>query len=146
MSVIARSRGPSPTYVEAMSVSITETTFFEPSPSWTEQLKTRIAFLRQEYEGVTESVARYLQRNSDVAWTLIGAKPALTESFRGPVNVTLRLVRDPEEDDAEEHLFGYIQSELPVADALDALDRFDQSWLLDHMDMLSGRLDFDLGF
>jgi len=145
MSIIARGRPPLRTYVDTSSPSITEEASFEPSTSWTEH-EALIMFLRQEYKGVTESVARHLQRNSDVAWKLIGAKPALVESFRGPVSVTLRLVTDPDDDDAEERLFGYIQCVLPVADALNALDRFDESWLLDSSDTLAGRLNFDLHF
>jgi hypothetical protein len=145
MSVIARERAT----VLASSASITAQPLnvgLDSSTSWIEEREARIEFLRREYDIASEAVVTYLRRNADVAWTLIGAKAALKQSFGDPVDVTLRIVRDPEEEDPAEQLFGYIRCPLPLADALDALDRFDNSWLLGHLDMVVGRLSFDLRF
>jgi len=129
MSVIAIADGPAqPILSQAASASIiTAETLPASSRSWTEEREALIAFLRGEYDLASEPAVTYLRRNSELAWLLVGAKPVLEESFRGPVGVTLRVVRDPEEDDSEEHLFGYISCALPLVDALDALDRFDYS-------------------
>jgi hypothetical protein len=43
-------------------------------------------------------------------------------------------------------LFGYISTDLPVEEALERLERFDEMWFLDAMPDIPARLNFNLRF
>jgi hypothetical protein len=130
---------------EALGLAISGEAY-NPSSSWTEERERLIAFLQREYAFSSDGVAAYLQRNSDVAWMLIGAKRALQSEFGGSVAIQLAVVTDPDSEEPTQELFAYVRSPLRLDDALDALDRFDQHWYLDKVDQIGGRLGFDLSF
>ena len=109
-----------------------------------EQLEALIEYLRSSYE-ITAEALKFLERNTDIAWTLIDARPALEYSF-GPAIVSLEVVRELEDEAAQERLSASIASPLSLDDALAALEQFDEEWLLHHLQLISARLDFDLKF
>lgn len=129
--------------------SVATTQEFESYPSsesWTDAREALIEMIRTKYEFASEAVATHLRRNSEIAWKLLGAETALIDAFRTRVDLSLDLVRDPEHEEAEPELFGYVRSALQLEEALAAVDRFDQAWFIDNLDILAGRLSFDLKF
>jgi len=109
-----------------------------------EQREVLIGYLQRRF-AVSPPTLKFLRRNTDLAWVLVGAREAIEASF-GPVIIRLDVVKDPEDEGAEERLFGYIRSSLPLDDALLALKRFDEEWFLDNLRITSNRLNFDFEF
>ncbi|HEV2109146.1 MAG TPA: hypothetical protein VGR16_12855, partial [Thermomicrobiales bacterium] len=56
----------------------------------------------------------------------------------------LRLIVDPERPDKEANLLASIQTSLPIDEAVDALDRLDETWWLEASVRGSGLLILDL--
>jgi hypothetical protein len=76
---------------------------------------------------------------------LAEARPYLERLFGPTPQVILEVTSDPVSEDSEE-LFGYIQTSLPVEEALDRLHRLDQEWFLALISRVRGRLNFNLDF
>ena len=142
-AVALHTTGFSPTAV-ALAAAVSGDAY-EPSRSVLVEREMLILFLAEQYVGAAGSVASYLRRNSDIAWMLIGAKPAISAEF-GDVEVTLRLIQDSDSDEPSDKIFAYVRTGLPLDDALDALDRFDATWLLPRLQSVAGRLNIDLAF
>ena len=122
---------------------------FRPSPSWTEhrdELELLIQHLRVSFSFASGDVSVFLRRNSDVAWLLLGAARALESAFGPSIDVRLSVVLDPDVEHGAPRLFGYIRTSLPLEDALERLNLFDVDWLISHLDIIDGRLGFDLSF
>ncbi len=91
------------------------------------------------------AVRRFLGRSADLISLLDEAFFQLQKQFGRDVSIALEVISDPEGEDAEE-LFGYVSTALAIEDAIARLDRFDESWFLDHLPILGGRLNFNLEF
>ena len=144
MSVLAPSFGEAG-LEESKSVTAARDVF-EDSPSWTEQRERLLAHIRQQYIVRAESVVTYLRRNSDLAWMLLGAMASLVEQFNGRLGVELELVQDPDAEDRREQIVAYVTGGESLEASRAALDRFDEQWLVEHLQALDGRVTFDLKF
>lgn len=117
------------------------------SSSWIEERDALLRFWASRHEGMAQGrVQCFLRRNSDLAWMLLDAEVALGLAFGSAIRLQFRMEDDPEAVGAPETLFGLVASTLPTADALDALNRFDASWFIQHAGAIGGRMAFDLKF
>lgn len=74
---------------------------------------------------------------------LFEAYPHLARCFGPNPQVALEVVQDPEVADWTQ-LVAYILTSLPVNQALDRLDRFDDEWFLDQVDQVDDLFNFNL--
>ncbi|OGF56907.1 MAG: hypothetical protein A2Z21_07335 [Candidatus Fraserbacteria bacterium RBG_16_55_9] len=102
--------------------------------------------LNNLYEFVKKpEVDAYLQRYKFLERILAEAAAEIREAFGFAINLSLEVRYDPEAPD-EAALFAYIHTDLPPDEALEKLDRFDQEWLLDQLDRIDGKLNFNLKY
>lgn len=87
----------------------------------------------------------FLYTHSQLTEILIKAHTYLRKYFGSNPQVTLELISDPETTGWEQ-LYAYILTSLPVDDALDRLDRFDEEWFIGQLDQVDGLLNFNLEF
>lgn len=71
------------------------------------------------------------------------AWPALVEYFGNSVEIVLELMYIPDEA-AHEELVGWIQSTDAVDEGLKKFGRFEDEWLLDHLDEMEDHFSFNL--
>jgi len=89
--------------------------------------------------------ARFLQIHPALIDLLLEASPYVERYFGPNPQVVLEVVRDPEVTGSEE-LFANICTSLPVEEALERLDQFDEKWFLAQLERTAGRFNFNLEF
>jgi len=89
------------------------------------------------------AVERFLGRHPQLIDLLIEAHAHVAEHFGPHVHVVLEVVADPESDTGDQ-LFAYISTTLPPGEALGRLDRIDEEWFLDKLDVAGGLFNFNL--
>ena len=90
-------------------------------------------------------ILRFVRAYPSAVDILSEALPYLERLFGPAPQVILEVTFDPESEGSEE-LFGYIQTSLPVEEALDRLHQLDQEWFLAQISRVRGRLNFNLEF
>jgi hypothetical protein len=90
-----------------------------------------------------EMVSAYLTRHPEVWRLLEAAWPALVRCFGGPVDIVLEVITYPEEK-AHEELVAWVQSTDDVYEGLDKLERFDDEWFLDHLELAGDGVNFNI--
>jgi hypothetical protein len=89
------------------------------------------------------AVERFLDRHPQLIDLLIEAHAHVVKHFGPDVHVVLEVVVDPESDIGEQ-LFAYISTTLTPGEALDRLDRVDEEWFLNQLDVAGGLFNFNL--
>jgi hypothetical protein len=84
----------------------------------------------------------YLQSHSELINFLLESHYYLEKYFGVSAKFELEVVQDPEAQ--HEQLIVYINIPLPVDEALTRLDRFDNDWFLDHINLLGHLINFNL--
>lgn len=90
-----------------------------------------------------QAVERFLDRHPQLIDLIIEAHPHVAQHFGPEVHVVLEVVRDPEGETSEQ-LFAYISTTLPACEALACLDRVDEEWFLNQLDVAGGLFNFNL--
>ena len=93
----------------------------------------------------SRAVREYLAKHRVLQSVLVEAHEYLRRCFGPNLHVELCLRPDPEVEGLDV-LFGYISTDLPVEEALERLERFDEMWFLDAMPDIPARLNFNLRF
>jgi hypothetical protein len=145
MTLVASIAAIEPSTTESESVSESDLLDVSTSSSWLEEREALISYVSGLYSGVSKPVQTFLRSNSDLAWVLIGARAAISRAF-GAATVRLALVQDIDVPEPRAQLFGYIAPATGLTGAGEALDRFDNDWLLERSDQLAGLLSFDLDY
>ncbi|MCX7707648.1 MAG: hypothetical protein N2204_06550 [Anaerolineae bacterium] len=96
------------------------------------------------FRGEAEAV-RFLRMHPALIDLLLEALPHVERYFGPHPEVVLEVVVDPEASDSEE-LFANIRTSLPVEEALECLNQFDEEWFLDQLARTEGRFNFNLEF
>lgn len=91
------------------------------------------------------AVMEYLDKHRVLQSVLVEAHEYLQRCFGPILDVELCLRPDPEVEGLDV-LFGYISTDLPVEEALERLERFDEMWFLDAMPGTPARLNFNIRF
>lgn len=89
------------------------------------------------------AVRRFLLHHPHLIDLLLEAHPYLAKSFGQDPQVALEVVHDREVADWTQ-LVAYIVTSLPVDQALDELDEFDDEWFLDQVDQAGDLFNFNL--
>lgn len=63
--------------------------------------------------------------------------------FKGPVDIVLEVISDPEKV-AHEEMVGWIQSADDVFTGLEKFERFEDEWFLDHMAQVDDKFSFNI--
>ena len=71
---------------------------------------------------------------------LFEGRTAVAILFGEETPVSLRIQRDP--DAGQDCLIVWIQTDLPPTEAVDRLMEFNETWLVDRLDLLGDRLTF----
>ncbi|MGH7596123.1 MAG: hypothetical protein ACREOI_07200 [bacterium] len=113
------------------------------------QSDTQTLELLQQY-GYTfrrpDEVVDFLLRHSSLLEILEKAPKQIQRHFgNGIISLVLEAVKDPETEDDEE-LILFIQTALPVDQALQKLDRLDDTWWLETGSRTQGNLGMNLEF
>ncbi len=91
------------------------------------------------------AVLQFVTDHPELIVVLLEAAPALARYFGPTQRATLQLVLDPEAE-GEQELVAHVRTTLPVAEALERLDKLDQGWLLDRVGSVSGLFNVNLVF
>ncbi len=91
------------------------------------------------------AVVAFLERHQEIEPFLALALPALTKCFDAPIEVDLEVMSYAYAT-AYDELVGWIQSTDDVATGMKKLDRFEEEWFLDHMDMVHNKFNFNIEF
>jgi hypothetical protein len=94
-----------------------------------------------EFRG-TNHINDYLQSHSELINFLLESHYHFEKYFGTSAKFELEVVHDPEAQ--HEQLIVYINTSLPVDEALIRLDQFDNDWFLDHIDWLNHLINFSL--
>jgi len=86
----------------------------------------------------------FFEKNSYLIPVVIEAYEELKERFPSE-KLVLEVVSDSEDDSCDE-LFAYINTSLPVEEALQKLDDLDEQWFLNKLDETKGLFNFNLKF
>lgn len=89
-------------------------------------------------------VKEFIEEHSYLTHILIESYELIIRFFGSGCYLELAVTTDPEEGFKE--LFVYIKTALPVDEALQKLDNFDDQWFLDKMSDTKGKLNFNLSF
>lgn len=88
-------------------------------------------------------IQQFLQEHHVLVNFLIEAHPYVSKYFGDHPQIALELISDPEIDGSEQ-LFAYIVTSLPVAEALERLNNFDEEWFIEQFDRVDGLFNFNL--
>ena len=88
-------------------------------------------------------VVDFLNQNPKVSGFISLAQSALVKNFGYPVDIILEVMADPDHDDFEE-LVAWIQSSDSINEGLEKLERFDDEWFLDHLDLVGNKFSFNI--
>ncbi len=89
------------------------------------------------------AVRRFLLNHPHLIDLLLEAYPHLAQTFGQDSHVALEVVRDPEVANWTQ-LVAYLVTSLPVDQALDKLDEFDDEWFLGQDDRVGDLFNFNL--
>ena len=92
-----------------------------------------------------EAVVAFLERHPEIEPFLGSALPVLTKCFDAPIEVDLEVMSYAYES-AYDELVGWIQSTDDVDTGMKKLDRFEEEWFLDHMEMVHNKFNFNIEF
>lgn len=84
----------------------------------------------------------YIRSHPELNNFLLESHNYLVKYFGTSAKFELEVVHDPEAQ--HEQLIVYINTPLPVDEALIRLDQFDNDWFLDHVNLLSHLINFNL--
>jgi hypothetical protein len=90
-------------------------------------------------------VEQFLQEHGFLLPLLVDAYPVIEKHFGPHPDVVLEVVTDPEGPD-ESDLVAFIRTSLSPDQVLDKLNRLDEEWFLDVMDMTQGKLCIHVEF
>ena len=112
---------------------------------WKGKLAFQVKAVAQTGVRVTHrnAVCRFLEHHPAVEGIIRDSQPALARLFGEPLHIILERIRYPEEQSSDE-LVAWIQSDLPVDEALDRLDRFEDWWFVAHQDATASRFNFNV--
>jgi hypothetical protein len=116
------------------------------SKSDVESAREHIKFVSLVYSGLTGGVRNRLKSQPELAEFLVAAYVPLIMSFGDIPRLRLSEFSDPESEGSHSTLVVNVQTQLSVDDAMRRLDSFDNSWFLEHMDDVAGRITFVLSF
>jgi hypothetical protein len=108
--------------------------------------RANMRFIELVYHGLTKEITKQLSEEPRLVEFLASAYLPLIRSFGSPPALKLTQFRDPDSEDDAAMLVVDVQAQLPMDEALERLDDFDQSWFLHHMKVVSGRVTFLLSF
>lgn len=91
-----------------------------------------------------EAVHRFLEEHDHLAPLLLEMRAHVSRIFGPTVPVRLKLIVDPEGPDKEADLVASIRTSLPIDEAVDALDRLDETWWLEASGRGLGLLILDI--
>ncbi len=89
-----------------------------------------------------DKMALYLRMYPELTSFLEESRYYLTKHFGVAAKFTLEVVRDPEAQ--QQQLMVYINTALPVDQALQRLEKLDDEWFLDHTNHLGHLINFNL--
>lgn len=92
---------------------------------------------------INPDVWQFMQNHPQVIDILLEAYPYLMISFGSAPTLSLRVIADPETN-GEKELMAYIVTSLPVEEALQKLDQFDETWFLDQLGRFDCLFNFNL--
>jgi hypothetical protein len=87
-------------------------------------------------------VAHYLQSYPGLNDFLEESYYHVRKYFGATAKLALEVIREPEAQ--YKQLMVYINTSLPVDEALNRLDRFDNQWFLDHINQIGHLINFNL--
>lgn len=91
-----------------------------------------------------DEVKRFLGEHKLIIPVLLNARSIVEEFFGNDVPVALEVVIDPEAL-SKKQLFGYISTgSLPLDEAFERFNAFDESWFLKQYDLTDGLFNFNL--
>ena len=106
----------------------------------------RLRKIKELYTFRNEAAVRqFMGKNTALMNVLIEAYPYVARFFGELPRIILERFTDPEIRNAE-RLVAYIQTSLPVDEALECLNALDEGWFLDQFDYVDGLLNFNLEF
>lgn len=115
------------------------------NPDKTKTKNTILSWIQHGYILVKpSSIGDFLQEHKELILLLNEAYRELRKYFLSE-DLKLELVSDPEIS-GDKQLFVYIFTSLPVTDALNKFDEFDEQWWLDRVDRANDLLNFNLRF
>jgi len=117
--------------------SFPEDSSTQPSFIERQDLSHRVSFRNPE------AVEAYLAQHPIVEVALYEAAPLLQEIFGASVRVVLEVLSYPEEGSYDE-LVGWIQSTDDVLAGLEKLEKFEEVWLPEHLDLSINTFNFNL--
>ncbi|NOX63892.1 MAG: hypothetical protein GXP42_18400 [Chloroflexi bacterium] len=90
------------------------------------------------------AVSAYLSRHPTLTDLLSDSYEHLRDIFGSEPEFVLEVVRDPEALHPEDYLFVNIRTSMPVDEAIERLDRFDEIWYLDQIEKFGNLINFSL--
>ncbi len=90
-------------------------------------------------------VTRYLRAHPFLTDLLLELHEKIQGHFGSDTQAVLRVVTDPEAEDAQE-LFAVVQSSLPRTEARERLRALDEGWWLDNLDRAHCKLTVDVEY
>lgn len=89
------------------------------------------------------AVTDFFILNPDLANWLVRSQAVLTKHFDADTKFLLKPALHTAGND-HPRMVVYIQTRLPVADAMERLDAFDEEWLFDQIDFIGNKIIFNL--
>jgi len=89
------------------------------------------------------AIAEFLECNRSLVDWLIQGREVLIKHFSTDAKFVLKVVKDIY-GDSDTHLVVYIQTHMPVAEAMEKLDAFDNEWFFDQIDIIGNKVIFNL--
>lgn len=88
-------------------------------------------------------IISFFSQHQDLAAWLVRGQAVLAKHFGADTKFLLKPAHRIADDD-HPRMVVYIQTHLPVADAMARLDAFDEEWLLDQIDFIGNKIIFNL--
>lgn len=117
----------------------------EPILSWYRNgTIAAVSKLRRLFVFCDDSViTNFFAHNADLADWLVRGQAVLAKHFDADTKFMLKPAHHTAGDDYPQFVV-YIQTHLPVAEAMARLDAFDEEWLLDQIDFIGNKIIFNL--
>ena len=91
-------------------------------------------------------VDAYVAKHPQLTGFLLDSYRQLRKYFDAAASFALEVVRDPEISPPSDFLFVNIRISMPVDEAMERLDQFDEAWYLDQVDAFGELVNFNLEF
>ena len=92
------------------------------------------------------AVAAYVAEHPQLTGFLLDSYGQLRKYFDATASYALEVVSDPEISPSSDFLFVNIRTSMPVDEAMERLDQFDEAWYLDQVNSFGELVNFNLEF